>query len=51
MTSIRIALATALIAAAALAGGTGHARPSEAPAATHPVAFAAPHPMSPPLCC
>ena len=51
MTSIRIALATALVAAAALAGGAGNARPSQAPAGPHPVAFAASRPMSPPLCC
>jgi hypothetical protein len=52
MTSIRIAIATALAAAAVFAGGTAHAQHSEAAASKHNVALAAaPSRKSPPLCC
>jgi hypothetical protein len=52
MTSIRIAIATALAAGAVLAGGTAHARQTEAPATHHTAMPAASVLMkSPPLCC
>jgi hypothetical protein len=53
MTSIRIAIAAALLVTVGLAGGTGHASVSQAPAPASPAALAgAPiHVTSPILCC
>jgi hypothetical protein len=52
MTSIRIAIVTALVVAATFAGGWAHAQRGEAPASTHVIALAAARSaMSPPLCC
>jgi hypothetical protein len=52
MTSIRIAIAAALVLAAAFAGGAAHVRHAATPATIRTVAFVAPKTASsPPLCC
>jgi Flp pilus assembly protein CpaB len=50
MSSIRIAIATALAAAFVFAGGVGHTHHA-APAASHTAALAAAPRSSPVLCC
>lgn len=52
MTSIRIAVATALAVVAVFAGGSGQVQHIPAPARTHTAVLAsAPLASSPPLCC
>ena len=52
MTSIRIAIATVLAAAAVFAGGTSHTTHSAASTGSHTVALAAPPTSNGPvLCC
>jgi hypothetical protein len=52
MTTIRIAIAFALVLAAAFAGGAAHAKHAEVPLAAHSIALGSgPTRNSPVLCC
>ncbi len=50
VSSIRIAIASALVLAGVFAGGTVHAKHSEAPSTARAVALSSAH-LSPPICC